>query len=75
MKTIKLFSTPGCVYCQTLKSYLKKKEVDFEEVDISEDEEALNEVVEETGKMEVPVLKIDDQYIKGFDKNKIDKLL
>ncbi len=75
MKKVIVFSTPACVYCHTLKEYLKKKNIEFEEIDISEDEEAMQEVVEKTKQMGVPVLKIDNEYITGFDKNKIDKLL
>lgn len=75
MKKIILFSTPACVYCHTLKKYLEKKGVEFKEIDITEDEEAKEEMVKNTEQMGVPVLKVDDQYIIGFDKKKIEELL
>ncbi len=75
MKKVIVFSTPACAFCYTLKEYLKKKNIEFEEIDISEDDQARQEVIDNTKQMGVPVLKIDQEYIVGFDKIKIDKLL
>ncbi len=72
---VKLFSTPTCSYCVTLKEFLKEHNVDFEEIDVLEDEEARNYMVEKTGKMEVPVIEIDGEIIVGFDRVKICQLL
>ncbi|MDD5606747.1 MAG: glutaredoxin domain-containing protein [Candidatus Pacebacteria bacterium] len=75
MKKVIVFSTPACAFCYSLKEYLKKKNIEFEEIDISENETARQEVIDNTKQMGVPVLKIDQEYIIGFDKNKIDELL
>ncbi len=72
---IKIFSTPTCVYCLTLKEYLKNKNIEFEDIDVSKDEKALNEMIEKSGQMGVPVVDIDGEIIIGFDKERIDKLL
>jgi len=72
---VKVFSTPTCPYCHTLKEYLKERNVSFEDIDVSQDEAARNYMVEKTGKMEVPVVEIDGQIVEGFDKNKIVELL
>lgn len=75
MPKVKVFSTPSCAYCVTLKEFLKEKNVVFEEVDVSQDENALNEMVKKSGQMGVPVVEIDSQIIVGFDKEKITQLL
>lgn len=75
MQTVKVFSTPSCPYCELLKQFLKDKEVKFEAIDVSEDQESQNYIIEKTGKMAVPVTEIDDQIIVGFDREKILKLL
>ena len=75
MAIIKIYSTPSCVYCNTLKSYLKKYNFSFEDIDVSKDEKALNEMVEKSGQMSVPVLDIDGTIVTGFDKKKINDLL
>jgi glutaredoxin-like YruB-family protein len=72
---VKVFSTPTCPYCHTLKEYLKERNVSFEDIDVSQDEAARNYMIEKTGKMEVPVVEIDGQIVEGFDKNKIVELL
>lgn len=71
----KIYSTPTCVYCKTLKGYFKKHEIEFEDIDISKDEKQLQKMIKESGQMTVPVVDIDGEIIVGFDKEKIDKLL
>jgi glutaredoxin-like YruB-family protein len=63
------------MYCQTLKSFLKEKNIAFEDIDVSRNEIALKEMVDKSGQMGVPVIDIDGQIVVGFDKNKIEELL
>lgn len=72
---IKVYSTPTCPYCVQVKRYLEKKEVEFEDLDVSSDREAAKEMIKETGQRGVPVTEIDGQFIIGFNKAKIDELL
>jgi len=72
---IKIYSTPTCVYCKTLKGYLEKNNIDFQDIDISKNEKDLQEMIKASGQMGVPVVDIDGEIIVGFDKAKIDKLL
>ena len=72
---VKVYTTLGCPYCFTLKEFLKEKGVDFEEIDVSKDEKAKEEMIKKSGKLEVPVIEIDGQIVVGFDKGKIVKLL
>jgi len=75
MPKIKIYSTPACPYCYLLKEYLKEKNIEFEDIDVSQNQEALEELVKKTGAMAVPVIDIDGEIVIGFDKEKIDKLL
>ncbi len=72
---VKLFVTPACPYCYTLKEFLKEKGIEFEEIDVSKDEKARDEMIKKSGKLEAPVIDIDGQIVVGFDKEKIVKLL
>jgi len=72
---IKVYSTPTCPYCHLVKEYLKEKGVEFEDIDVSQNESALQELVQKTGAMAVPVIDIDGKIVIGFDKEKIDQLL
>lgn len=75
MPVVKVYITPSCPYCFTLKEFLKERNVTFEDIDVSQDEKARDYIIKKTGKMEVPVIEIDDEVIAGFDKEKILKLL
>lgn len=72
---ITIYSTPTCVYCNTLKKYLDSKDIKFEEIDVSQNEKELEKMVEISGQMGVPVIDIDGNIVIGFDKQKIDELL
>lgn len=75
MTKVRVFSTPFCPYCVTLKEFLKEHNIGFEDIDVSKDQEALEEMVRKSGQMGVPVLEIDGQVIVGFDREKITQLL
>lgn len=72
---VKIYSTPSCVYCKTLKEYFNKHNVEFIEIDVSKDDKELDKMVKDSGQLGVPVVDIDGQIIIGFDKQKIDSLL
>ena len=72
---VKIYSTPTCVYCKTLKGYFKRHAIEFEDIDISKDEQQLQKMIKDSGQMGVPVVDIDGEIIIGFDKEKIDGLL
>ena len=80
MPTIKVYSTPTCVYCKMIKAYLDEKNVAYEDIDVSVNQAAGQEMVEKSGQMGVPVsiITTDDnkeEIIVGFDKDKISQLL
>jgi len=72
---IKVYSTPVCPYCVTLKTFLKQHNIEFEDIDVSKDEEARNHMIEKSGQMGVPVVEVDEEIIVGFDKEKICEIL
>lgn len=72
---IKIYSTQSCPYCVSLKEFLTERKFEFENIDVAENEKGLKEMVEKTGQFGVPVVNIDGQFIIGFDKEKITKLL
>jgi glutaredoxin-like YruB-family protein len=72
---VKIFTTISCPYCHILKEFLREHNIEFEEVDVSEDEKAQKEMIEKSGQIGVPVAEIDGQIVVGFDKEKISQLL
>lgn len=72
---VRVYSTVSCPYCVTLKEFLKKHNIEFEDIDVSQDKEAAEEMIKKSGQMGVPVVDIDGQIVVGFDKEKISQLL
>ena len=72
-KDIKVYSTPTCPWCRKVKDYLKEKGVQFTDYNVGEDRSKLQEMVELSGQRGVPVIKIDDDVIVGFNQSKIDQ--
>lgn len=70
-----IYTTPTCVYCNTLKQYLEEKNIKYKEIDVSQDEKELEKMVAISGQMGVPVVDIDGNIVIGFDRPKIDQLL
>ena len=66
-----VYSSPACVYCGQLKDWLKERNIEFKEVDLSQSQEALDDFVKKTGQMAVPAIEIDGEIIIGFDIAKI----
>lgn len=72
---VRIFTTPTCPYCFTLKEFFKDNNIEFEELDVASDKVAREEMIKISGKMEAPVVDIGGEVILGFDREKITKLL
>jgi len=72
---VKVFTTPACPYCFTLKEFLKEHNIKFQEIDVSKDRKAKEEMIKKSGRLEAPMLEINGEVVIGFNKEKICKLL
>lgn len=70
-----IYSTKTCPYCKMAKEFFKSNGIEFEEIDVSEDQEKAKEMFEKSGQMGVPVIDIDGQIVVGFDEDKVIKIL
>ena len=74
-KSVTIYTTPTCVYCRMAKEFFKKNSVKYKELDVSKDDKALNDMVEKSGQMGVPVITVGKEVIIGFDEPKLKKAL
>ena len=74
-KSVKIYSTPTCPWCIRTKQFLKDNNIVFEDMDVSLNQAAAEEMIQKSGQMGVPVLDIEGEIILGFDKEKIKKAL
>ena len=73
--TVKVYSTPTCPYCHMVKDFLKKNNVEFEDIDVSSNHTAAHEMIEKSGQMGVPVTDIDGRIIVGYNVSKLKEVL
>ncbi|HWL87533.1 MAG TPA: glutaredoxin 3 [Polyangiaceae bacterium] len=64
---VKVYTTSYCPYCTRAKQLLKKRDIPYEEVDVTEDDEKRAWLVRTTGARTVPQIFIKDTPIGGFD--------
>ncbi len=74
-KNVIVYSTPSCPWCNKLKKYLRQNKIQFQDIDVSKNQNAAKRMVKGSGQQGVPQTEINGQFIVGFDKPKIDKLL
>ena len=74
-KEVIIYSTPSCHFCHAAKDYFTENNIAFTNFDVSTDAEKRQEMVEMTGQLGVPVIRIEDDVIVGFDKSKVAELL
>lgn len=72
---VKVYSTPTCPYCHLAKQFLAENKIEFEDIDVSANQQAAQEMIDKSQQMGVPVLDIDGTIVVGFDKAKIKQLL
>ena len=74
-KTVTIFSTPTCHFCHLAKDFFTENNIAFTDNDVATDLTKRQEMIELTGQMGVPVIKIDDDIVIGFDEGKVNELL
>lgn len=74
MNRVKIYTSDRCIQCKQAKEYLKNKDINFIEYDISKNQEYKRELIKK-GYLSVPVIVVNDQDILGFDLPRINKLL
>lgn len=67
VKTVKIYTTRSCPYCVRAKRLLEKKQVQYEEIDVSWDEDARTKLTESTGRRTVPQIFVGERHVGGSD--------
>ena len=71
---ITVYSKPNCMPCKFTKQFLTEHNIPFENVDVSEELEAL-EVLKQHGFFTLPVVAINQSAFCGFQPDKLNDLL
>ncbi len=74
-KQVTIYSTPSCHFCHAAKAFFDENHVTYTDLNVAADLEKRKEMIDMTGQMGVPVIRIEDDVIVGFDEAKLRELL
>ena len=72
---VTVYSTNMCPWCVKAKEFLKQNNIAFEEKNVSDNIESLQEMEDKSGQRGVPVIDINGTIIIGFDRDAIKAAL
>jgi alkyl hydroperoxide reductase subunit F len=67
MARVLMYSMEWCPYCAKAKALLGAKGIEYDEVDVTHDDEKALEMIERTGQRGVPQFFIDGQWVGSYD--------
>ena len=75
MKPITIYSTPVCHYCNLAKEFFKANNLAYTEYNVAADHEKRAEMIDLTGQLGVPVIRVGDEITVGFSEPHMRQLL
>lgn len=72
---VDIYSTNSCHFCHMAKEWLTEKNISYNDFNVGMDQVKRKEMVEMTGQLGVPVIKIGDEVMIGFNPEKMATLL
>jgi glutaredoxin 3 len=72
---VEIYSTSSCHFCHMAKEWMTSKNIPFSDYNVGEDQDKRKEMVEMTGQLGVPVIKIGNEVMVGFNQEKMEQLL
>jgi glutaredoxin-like YruB-family protein len=70
-----LYTTTWCGWCRKTIAHLDQNGIRYDNRDIERDRAAYADLKRKTGSTAVPVIEIDGEIVRGFDRDRIDNLL
>ncbi len=75
MKKIIIYTLPYCGHCKALKAFLSRKNIEFNDINVEENNEAAEEIIGRTRQSGFPVIDIDGELVIGFDEKEMEEKL
>ncbi len=79
---VTIYTKDPCPYCVRAIQFMNNRGIVFEEIDLTGQEEKINEIKQKTGWRTVPIILFNDQVIGGYtdlkaleDDGKLDSIL
>lgn len=71
---VTVYTKPGCIHCDRTKDYMNRLGISYDEVDVTQDDEARSKLVDEWGFRVVPVVETGEDVWSGFKPDKIKEI-
>jgi len=68
-----IYSTPTCPHCAKAKEWFQQHDIEYEEIDVSQNEIAQKELMEKVGQLVIPVIEVEDNILIGFDEERFSE--
>ena len=75
MQNVTIYTTPTCHFCKLAKDFFAEKNVQYTAYDVSTDAAKREEMIQLTGQLGVPVIKIGDDLMVGFERSRVAQKL
>ena len=82
MAKVVMYSKVPCPFCVKAKNFLTNKGIPFQEIDLTDRQDEIDRIKNETGWRTVPIILINDKLIGGYtdlkaldDEGKLDDML
>ena len=72
--SVTVYTLPSCVQCDSTKKFMSKNDIEFVEVDLTQDSEAY-ELVKSLGYAAAPVVVAGEDHWSGFRPDKIQSIV
>ena len=75
LRSIELYTQPACPPCEIVKQFLQHHHVSYKEFDVSKAASARKRMTTELESYSTPTIRVDQEIIRGFDLQALEKLL
>jgi len=72
---ITVYTSQSCHWCRVAKRYLEERGLAYREVDVIKDARGRQEMARMTGQFGVPVIRVGERAMTGWDKREFEQLL
>lgn len=66
MAKVVMYSKDPCPYCVAAKKFMQSRGIEFQEIDLTGQQDEMDKIKEKTGWQTMPIILINDKLIGGF---------
>ena len=68
---VRLFIKPWCPWCQEAEAWLRERGIQYERLDVTSDQPALQEMIALTHQRRAPSIEVEGQILADFDTDQL----